>query len=646
MYIDKSFQLIAADSSKAATDEARRQFSGDEQAEFGDLLDAEQEQQKAQDSLLGAEKKAGQEVAALLDKAAKSAGLQQTELTDKGLESDHLVGAILDSDSDVSAVDTTVLALSDADEQLVQIADPKAIPLPGTVAAQKTGDELPVTEVKAEPAADSNPWLSIIHQSKDFKSILSQTKLQTSSTTEQAAETPVTDALLKVASVNSAEQLSAAAADAEKSQKDTSLSSEVLSDVQQAISKMGDAEIPPESDLAVLDEPLALDKAALQLTDVELNRSKTLAAATKATHNEDDPARPIGGQPEKLPAVQTVATDLLAIAATTETPAVQDATVKVEGITQPVADETAKAAAISSSRLAQPQLTTEPLLSPTSQTENLGFKNPATAPIDGEYPVTTQPEEKTQAKKAPQSFAQFQKAANAAAALSSKQQLQNEQSQQPVVSELAIQQPQRVSELNAAIAITQNEAPAALGQLLQSERSLSTGGGAMGSSAGQQQQQTASQLLATRVSETTNSTEPPALNLLEPNAASQLKERVLFQINQKIQSAEIKLAPEELGSMQIKVQLQQEQLSVQFVVQQAGAKDALEQQMPRLREMLEEQGIELTQGQVSQQGEGSDAQRQARERQQAFGRGADRNDEPVSQQAIVRVSDRMVDYYA
>ena len=73
---------------------------------------------------------------------------------------------------------------------------------------------------------------------------------------------------------------------------------------------------------------------------------------------------------------------------------------------------TPEAAAISSSRLAQPQLTTEPLLSPTSQTENLGFKNPATAPIDGEYPVATQPEEKTQAKKAPQSFAQFQKAAN------------------------------------------------------------------------------------------------------------------------------------------------------------------------------------------------------------------------------------------
>jgi len=120
----------------------------------------------------------------------------------------------------------------------------------------------------------------------------------------------------------------------------------------------------------------------------------------------------------------------------------------------------------------------------------------------------------------------------------------------------------------------------------------------------------------------------------------------MFQINQKIQSAEIKLAPEELGSMQVKVQLQQDQLSVQFVVQQPGAKEALEQQLPRLKDMLAEQGIELTQGQVSQQREGSDSQRQAKERNQFFAQGAESGDEPLIQQAMVRVSDRMVDYYA
>jgi len=62
--------------------------------------------------------------------------------------------------------------------------------------------------------------------------------------------------------------------------------------------------------------------------------------------------------------------------------------------------------------------------------------------------------------------------------------------------------------------------------------------------------------------------------------------------------------------------------------------------------MLEEQGIQLTQGQVSQQREGSAEQRAARERTQGQGASAQSDNELLQQQAIVRVSDRMVDYYA
>ena len=165
----------------------------------------------------------------------------------------------------------------------------------------------------------------------------------------------------------------------------------------------------------------------------------------------------------------------------------------------------------------------------------------------------------------------------------------------------------------------------------------------MGSSTGQQQQQAASQLFATRLNEQVTSNTQPALSLLEPTAATQLKERVMFQVNQKIQSAEIKLAPEELGSMQIKVQLQQEQLSVQFVVQQAGAKEALEQQMPKLRELLEQQGIALSEGQVEQ--------RQSRSQQEQHsarhGNHAGAESELAAVQTVqMKVSDRMVDFYA
>ncbi len=40
---------------------------------------------------------------------------------------------------------------------------------------------------------------------------------------------------------------------------------------------------------------------------------------------------------------------------------------------------------------------------------------------------------------------------------------------------------------------------------------------------------------------------------------------------------------------------------MQFVVQQSAAKEALEQQMPRLKKLLQEQGMALTDGQVHQQ---------------------------------------------
>jgi len=133
------------------------------------------------------------------------------------------------------------------------------------------------------------------------------------------------------------------------------------------------------------------------------------------------------------------------------------------------------------------------------------------------------------------------------------------------------------------------------------------------------------------------------LALTEPGAAQQLKDRVMVQIQQKLQTAEVQLHPEELGSIQIKMNLQQDQLSVQFVVQQQAAKEALEQQMPKLRDLLEQQGIALTEGQVEQRQSGAQQdQRQAR----SGPSGSDDADLATVQTVQVRVSDRMVDFYA
>ncbi len=135
----------------------------------------------------------------------------------------------------------------------------------------------------------------------------------------------------------------------------------------------------------------------------------------------------------------------------------------------------------------------------------------------------------------------------------------------------------------------------------------------------------------------------PPLALSEPAAAQQIKDRVMVQIQHKLQTVEVQLHPEELGSMQIKLNLQQDQLSVQFVVQQGAAKEALEQQMPKLRELLEQQGIALSEGQVEQRQSGS--QQEQHTHRQGSNTGSE-SELAAVQTVQMKVSDRMVDFYA
>lgn len=248
-------------------------------------------------------------------------------------------------------------------------------------------------------------------------------------------------------------------------------------------------------------------------------------------------------------------------------------------------------------------------------------------------------------------FAEFQKSANAALAQQQKQQQQNE-AQYSTVPGKAGAEAAVAETLTAAMQMPQQEG-AAVPVLAATDKSLAAtsafnqAGSQAGSQQGSQQHSSFSQILATKQADQQIQTQP-ALSLLEPNAATQLKERVMYQVNQKIQSADIRLTPEDLGSVQIKINLQQEQLSVQFVVQQSAAKEALEQQMPRLKELLQEQGMALTDGQVhQQQGE----QHQQQDERRTTGRGnssghSQPEDEDVQHQVQVAVSDRMVDYYA
>ncbi len=81
-------------------------------------------------------------------------------------------------------------------------------------------------------------------------------------------------------------------------------------------------------------------------------------------------------------------------------------------------------------------------------------------------------------------------------------------------------------------------------------------------------------------------------------------ERTVSLLQQGVQSAELMLDPPELGPLQVRIQIQNEQAVVQFTSANAAVREALDQTIPRLREMLQEQGMSLLHAGVSDQSSG------------------------------------------
>ncbi|HIC8860676.1 TPA: flagellar hook-length control protein FliK [Aeromonas hydrophila] len=94
----------------------------------------------------------------------------------------------------------------------------------------------------------------------------------------------------------------------------------------------------------------------------------------------------------------------------------------------------------------------------------------------------------------------------------------------------------------------------------------------------------------------------PHLKPADPEAPAQLHQKVNLMLADKLQQAEIQLDPLGLGKMKIQIQMGADsQANVHFVVQHGQTREMLEQAMPRLRDMLAGQGIQLGQTLVQQQ---------------------------------------------
>jgi len=141
------------------------------------------------------------------------------------------------------------------------------------------------------------------------------------------------------------------------------------------------------------------------------------------------------------------------------------------------------------------------------------------------------------------------------------------------------------------------------------------------------------------------------LDLQAKQASAMVGERILMMIGQGKQEVTIRLDPAELGSMHIKLQVQQDQLQVAIQTQVGQSRDILEQNLPRLREQLAQQGINLGETSVEQQSQQNSSNSNEPQGTSETGQSSDLGDEPSLDQSEwlttqIPLPAQGIDYYA
>jgi flagellar hook-length control protein FliK len=97
-----------------------------------------------------------------------------------------------------------------------------------------------------------------------------------------------------------------------------------------------------------------------------------------------------------------------------------------------------------------------------------------------------------------------------------------------------------------------------------------------------------------------------------------LSERVQWLVKEGIQSAELTLHPQDMGPIRIDMSIDGTAASIDFAATQADTRAAIEQALPRLRDLLADQGLQLGGTQI-----GADTRRQDNPGQRARSSGGD-----------------------
>lgn len=109
------------------------------------------------------------------------------------------------------------------------------------------------------------------------------------------------------------------------------------------------------------------------------------------------------------------------------------------------------------------------------------------------------------------------------------------------------------------------------------------------------------QALGLSRTETVNAMEAPSADLQGGHFDEDIGDAVRWMADQKIGHAHIKVTPNDLGTVEIRLRLEGDRIHADFTSAQAEVRQALESSLPRLRDLLGQHGFQLAHADVGQQ---------------------------------------------
>ncbi|WP_168204211.1 flagellar hook-length control protein FliK [Aliikangiella coralliicola] len=136
---------------------------------------------------------------------------------------------------------------------------------------------------------------------------------------------------------------------------------------------------------------------------------------------------------------------------------------------------------------------------------------------------------------------------------------------------------------------------------------------------------------------------------LKKDFSPNLAMRIQWMFKQALSSAEIMMDPPEMGPLSVKVQQHNGETNIMFQVSNASTREALEENLPKLKEMLQQQGINMGEASVKQDGTGDQSDMAETDKEGNDG-GVNGEGESVAEEAVTEevglVTDKLVDVYS